>query len=191
MGWLVGWNTRKELITHLNGNLAPQVRLLGSSVTSFKTHWMLVEITRDDGSTYKTILLNLIGQYSGQWGYKDMCISMGPYYYDAPLWMVKEVEEAGPPCDNSAEWIKRYHEIRDSMKAKRSVLNFLRSGMRVWVNGEYATFLKFMGKSSTTQPVFQFHGGETYGHGRFRFHPYRTEIAIDITNEDNRKLCLT
>lgn len=108
MGWLFGWNTRRQLIDHLvhtNGVKTLKHCFKGNNM------WAVQEGTKQDGSTIRFIALYLLRSSRDGWGYKDMDESAGPYYYNCPpgyLDMVKDVE----PIGYAKEWrekVRRYH----------------------------------------------------------------------------------
>ena len=129
MGWSFGWNTRRELIAHLIRNeqyeRTPEGQTDKILVTRtclkhcfkgspFKgTLWTVWEITRTrpgEDQPYGTdryIGCDLLQYYRGNnWGYKDICESMGPREINCPLSYLDIVPVA------NAEWreqVKRYH----------------------------------------------------------------------------------
>ena len=85
MGWLFGYDTRKELADHL---------IRGNGVHTLKHCWVgnnlwtVQEWTKQDGSVVRFVALYLCkgnrhSRYA--WGYKDVDETMGPYQHDFPV----------------------------------------------------------------------------------------------------------
>lgn len=126
MGWLFGWNTRKELADHLiSGNGVHTIKhcFKGNNL------WAVQEYTHNDvdwegkpnpkaGQTVRFIALYLIrgrdrcnprtGRYDPDgWGYKDMDESAGPYYFNCPLSYLDMVPDPG---GYATEWRAKVRE---------------------------------------------------------------------------------
>lgn len=84
MGWLFGWNTRKELVDHLcesNGVTTLKRRFVGNTLYTVNAY------KQADGTVIKYACVYLLKGRSNTrdgWGYKDMDETMHPYYYDFP-----------------------------------------------------------------------------------------------------------
>jgi hypothetical protein len=123
MGWLYGWNTRKELIDHLTAPF--ETKLENGQVertetvkrnTKLKHMWLLLQKSVDGQPTKKVIVCILMGygKRDGH-GYKDESECMGPIKKDCPL----EFLEAAEP-DDSYGWrdkVYAYHKARKDMYA--------------------------------------------------------------------------
>lgn len=137
MGWSFGWGSFRGLVSDLaRGWTRPSSKDLSFVVTStclakcFRgnpafagTLWSVWEqvFTNSDGSETKPperfIRCDLLRCTSGEWGYKDMCESMGPYYYNCPqkyLDMVPEVANA-----SWREKVAEYHVQRRTKRAAK------------------------------------------------------------------------
>ena len=89
MGWLFGWNTRKELVDHLcegNGVTTLKRRFVGNTLYTVNAY------EQANGTVIKYACVYLLkGPAYGNkndrhgWGYKDMDETMHPYYYDFPV----------------------------------------------------------------------------------------------------------
>lgn len=128
MGWLYGWDTRKELIDHL---------VSGNGVTTHKhccvgnDMWAVQEGTKSDGTTVKFIELYLLrgmdtyskrtGEYrqNGGWGYKDMGETCGPNAISCPLAYLSAVPD--PRVGYSTEWRERVMARAAKARQKFSV----------------------------------------------------------------------
>jgi hypothetical protein len=107
MGWLFGWDTRKELINHL----AKDNKVMTHCMTG-NNMWAVVEGTRQDGTTVRFIALFLIRGRSNTrdgWGYKDLDESCGPTAVNCPLKYLKMVEDY-EPVGYAKEWRERVRE---------------------------------------------------------------------------------
>lgn len=109
MGWMLSysWPNKKVLVNYLTSprRLGDNNKLLASSVRG-NHHWYVVE-RADSGERF--IGLDLMSFKKGEGGYKDMCESMGPYYYDCPLKFLKMVPVA------NAEWrekVRAFHSMK-------------------------------------------------------------------------------
>jgi hypothetical protein len=116
MGWLFGWNTRKELADHL---------ISGNGVHTLKhcfrgnNLWAVQEGVKQDGTVVRFIALYLIkGRNNSRdgWGYKDMDESAGPCSTSCPLGYIEMVEaherEHGyRPVGYTTEWRTRVREL--------------------------------------------------------------------------------
>ena len=116
MGWLFGWDTRKQLADHLiSGNGVKTIKhcFKGNNL------WAVQEGTTHSGLPVRFIALYLIrgsDTYSARtgkrsrdgWGYKDMDESSGPYYYNCPLSYLDMVPE--PDSQYAKEWRAKVRE---------------------------------------------------------------------------------
>jgi len=85
MGWLYGWETRAQVVSHLLGDRNFDV-LTSKSTACGGRLWVVLEPTYESRERDEPfIALFLISKSDGLWGYKDMCESTGPGYYDCPL----------------------------------------------------------------------------------------------------------
>ena len=92
MGWLFGWNTRKELVDHLcEGNGVKTLK------RCFKGNNMWAVQQTEDGLVFAVLYL-IKGRNESRdgWGYKDVDETMGPYQHDFPVsWL-----DLLSPCDS-------------------------------------------------------------------------------------------
>lgn len=149
MGWLFGWNTRKELADHLiSGNGVHTIKhcFKGNNL------WAVQEYTHSEldwdgkpnpkaGQTARFIALYLIkgrdicnkrtGRYDPDgWGYKDMDESAGPYYFNCPLAYLDMVPDPG---GHATEWRAKVRELAERSKRK------LIEGQRIKLYGKEYT----------------------------------------------------
>ena len=117
MGWLFGWNSRKELAEHLiHGN---GVRTLKHC---FKGNnlWAVQEWTDKDGVVRPFIALYMLKGRSDSrdgWGYKDLDESAGPYYYTCPVSYLDMVPDPG---GYATEWREKVYKHADARARKLS-----------------------------------------------------------------------
>jgi len=114
MGWDFGVGYSKADV--IKENTAPSENEKYKSITlahSVRGNvlWSVREVTHKGGNTpgkvERHILCDLLGKNDGDWGYKGMDESMGPYYYSCPLPyldMVPQVADA-----NWREKVREYH----------------------------------------------------------------------------------
>lgn len=84
------------------------------------TAYMAIEyIDKDSKEVKRTIVVFLLRKSATEFMYKDMDESMGPYYYDCPLKLMKLVEGYDPINNNALEWRKAVYEYHASKKAEK------------------------------------------------------------------------
>ena len=107
MGWLFGWDTRKQLVDHLcygNGVETLKRKFVGNNM------WA-VQRTKE-GVVFACLYL-IQGGRNNDWGYKDVDETMGPYKHDFPVsWL-----DLLSPCDSeySISWRKKVRERAENM----------------------------------------------------------------------------
>lgn len=113
MGWLFGWNTRKELIDQLcEGNGVKTLK------RCFKGNNMWAVQQTDAGITFAVLYLIKGPAYGNKndrygWGYKDVDETMGPYQYDFPVsWL-----DLLSPCDSeyAVSWRENVRKRAEQM----------------------------------------------------------------------------
>lgn len=130
MGWLYSSRSRSELIHHLiqpednpNGSTRVIAHTLRGNVL-----WSVVELTakvegvhRDlaAGESLRYIRCDLLQRSGGQWGYKDLCESVHPFYYTCPLSYLDMVPVASPEW---REHVHAYHAQRRGLMAPAAAL---------------------------------------------------------------------
>lgn len=117
MGWTTmsyhGWPyTAAEKKELLRSEFAPYTVINDSLRGS--TYYASLE--KNDGSRFILVCKVSFGKY--EWGYKDMEESMGPYEYDCPLKILKDVPE--PPNEYAKEWRQKVEAYwQEKRKRKR------------------------------------------------------------------------
>lgn len=140
MGWLYGYDTRKDLIKHLvesNGQHVVKHCLKGNNL------WMVVE---HEGQWFLVLCLlrgrdtwdRRSGRYNSYgWGYKDIDSDAMPNYCNCPL---SYLEGLAPPVSHGAEWRQ---QVRDYWAARSRKLE---PGTKVQLYGkEYTVLEKYKG----------------------------------------------
>ena len=123
MGWLFGWDTRKELVDHLcygNGVETLKRKFVGNNM------WA-VQRTKD-GITFACLYL-IKGRNESRdgWGYKDVDETMGPYDHNFPVsWL-----DLLSPIDSEYAVAWRAAVRKRGECLKRVVVG------SVWDNGEH------------------------------------------------------
>jgi hypothetical protein len=125
MGWLFGWNTRRELADHLIG---------GKDIKTIKhcfkgnNLWAVQEGVKQDGTVVRFIALYLLRGRTGSrdgWGYKGMDESAGPSAVNCPLSYL-DMTPVGPGY--AAEWRERVHAYHAKRARKFSPGTRIRLG---------------------------------------------------------------
>ena len=121
MGWLSGWNSKKELLEHLRSKyrFGEHLTLVKSNAIG-NNHWYIV---RNNKTLEESIGLDVIeGDFgtkkSPQWGYKSMGESAGPIACDCPLGYLKHCEA---PNDYAAAWRERVKAFHGNKAEKKSL----------------------------------------------------------------------
>jgi len=142
MGWLFShsWSSPSDVRDSLNrerGNL----KLVAQKATNYGRHlWSVYETPEGD----RFVNLDLMERGSdGSWGYKDMDETMGPFYYDCPLSLLKV---AGPTKHDSARRWRDEVEARQARKSRK-----LTVGLRVDLYGKRYEVLEVKGRSYTVR----------------------------------------
>lgn len=109
MGWLFGYHNTTQIKNELNAARS-NLKLVAQRVTNYGRHiWSLYETNEGE----RFINLDLCSKHDGEWGYKDMDETMGPYYYDCPVAMI---DMAGPtPHKTAQDWrdnVLKFHARR-------------------------------------------------------------------------------
>lgn len=119
MGWSYGCETRRELIHELtvgwrHGGDGPSRKCLAHCYRGNRYSgvlWTVWAILEADGTERKRFIgCDLMHFRGGEWGYKDLCESMHPYFYSCPLGylaMVPQVE-----CEDWRKVVREYHAKR-------------------------------------------------------------------------------
>jgi hypothetical protein len=109
IGWLFGWDTRKELIDHLtNDNLKGSPCKMLAHCCVGNNLWAVIECPEDGRFIALFMMKGRNGSRDG-WGYKDLDEGCGPYHYNCPLKyidMVKDFE----PRSYAKEWREQVRE---------------------------------------------------------------------------------
>ena len=94
-GWMSSWEwkSKKDVIEHIKRRVVRSPLMVSNGRGGCA---MLAK----DSNGKKSIFVFLINKEGGEWGYKDMHESMGPYYYEVPLKMLKA---ADPPQNETAQ----------------------------------------------------------------------------------------
>lgn len=135
MGWLFGWQTRKELVEHLlNGNGVKTLRhcSVGNNM------WAVQEYANQrDGSTVRFVCLYLIkGPPFGRedrhgWGYKDVDETMGPCETSCPASYL-DLAQPEPTEGYAVEWRKLVRARAAKLKAAIAGARFKRADGEVF-----------------------------------------------------------
>lgn len=102
------------------------------------------------------IALDLLSCDKGYgWGYKDMCESAHPYYYNCP---VKFLDMVPVACE---EWRKKVFEYHDAKKTKTSVRRDVQVGQFLKLIGANIPYVQVVVKTSKNK-IIGAYGGRSY-----------------------------
>jgi hypothetical protein len=101
MGTYYGWHSKEALVEYLKTDFSDHVKAIRHSLRG-NHFWTLVE-NKNTGE--RIIRLDVITCYKGEWGYKPLDETMGPFYYDCPIGMIEQTT----PTDNkyANKWRQR------------------------------------------------------------------------------------
>lgn len=124
MGWSFGWHNRRSLISELTKDNDFQkciAKCYRGNVHS-GILWSVWEYTKPSDKCkegYRWIKCDILQYRGGDWGYKDLCESMHPYYYSCPVGYLKMTENF-VECKAWRDEVMRLDEIkkRQSLQAK-------------------------------------------------------------------------
>ena len=111
MGWLFGWESQRDVKNHCLSELE-NFEVIGHKSTSFgKNLWVACK-DRKDGKSF--IVLFLLSKSDGEWGYKDIDESMGPYAKDCPISLLEKT--SGLDSEYSKKWRSQVIEYHEKLK---------------------------------------------------------------------------
>lgn len=94
------------------------------------------------------IALYQLSCYQGQWGYKGMTESEGPYYYTCPLAYIKTVEKnKAEPCEFAHAWRQKVKQIHEHKKSQKKMVSGLKPGDKIEYSNTVYTLKVDFGKS--------------------------------------------
>ena len=101
MGWLYSpdWKTKQELLYDWVSYLEA-----ADYTVSMSGNWAYVE---KNGDPVDLIYVKT-EKCDGEWGYKDISVTLGPYCYSAPLWMVLKVHPIFKDNHYYQGWLEKY-----------------------------------------------------------------------------------
>ena len=146
MGYLSGWDSKKQLVDYIVSFTQKLVtkRVVGNHL------WMVVE----DSEGTNVIALYLLSAYRGEWGYKSMVEASGPYYYDCPLALLEKAPEA------NIQWRA---EVRNYHKAKAARTAYVKSiGVGDVVELQNCKVPQVVVTAKVGNKIYGAYGGVTY-----------------------------
>lgn len=170
MGWLIGWDSKAEVVAHLlaerDENHVKQDHALVGNV--------LYVVYRRADKGYRYIAVFLIGTDGSRgarnWGYKDMDEGMGPCYYTCPerLLAQSDVNEGYAP-----KWREQCREARKAKGGNKAFIASLKKGDRFMYGDREVEFLyRYANKSGQERiagsPVDK---GGTYRYSKNKIEP--------------------
>lgn len=113
MGWSFGWDSKKELV-----DLASQDSFYSAGYKHLKTRvvgnnlWSAIQ--KPDGE----VMISLVKLQcaEGEWGYKAMSDSMGPYEYNCPLSLISMTTTSSSAA--ATEWRENVREYHRAIKER-------------------------------------------------------------------------
>ncbi len=120
MGWTSGYHSRKELVDYVTAHQENQVSTFDCIAKKFVGNhlWCVFERTAKPAPTDKEryiILFDIQRWGEGNWAYKDIQESMGPFQHSCPLSFLDMVPEPPRPAGYH-DWrqgVRDYHARRN------------------------------------------------------------------------------
>lgn len=125
MGWLYGWNSKKELVDHLTKPFETGGGMTKTLARTVKGNHLWMVMQHPGRPPFIALALLGYGKRDG-WGYKDMDESMGPNETDVPLKFL----DMAPPNDPYG-WREKVRAHYAHASAKSALVKRLAPGVRV------------------------------------------------------------
>ena len=115
MGWDYCHNTTRQKL--IDSAIVPFVGDTGAKVNTiaYADHggvlWTLRHVDYGNGKTRRGIMCSLIEGGGRSWGQKDMDETMGPYFYDCPLYLLELAGEPWPGQPHRAELANNWRKL--------------------------------------------------------------------------------
>lgn len=151
MGWTSSWAwTQKSTIV----NHVISTDLWGANFTILEHAvrgnrvWVLAEYAQGEKVGQRFIALFLLSRHEGEWAYKDMDESCGPYHFDCPISFVKCAREINAPVSDIAKtWREKVIKYHSDLNTKRKSKATLAPGMKLKYRQDvYELLEKFSGR---------------------------------------------
>ena len=123
MGWTFPYGaSRRDVIEELTREQSTPLRVFRTLKKCFRgnTMYALHESVPVEGPPTRFLVVYLLQRSGGDWGYKDIEESMGPYYYDCPVSYLDAATE--PTSDSAREWraeVRAQAAVRASKKPRK------------------------------------------------------------------------
>lgn len=160
MGWTFSynWQQKKDIVEHCL-DFGENYKVLKHSVKGNHL-WVLAQHIKDNKPGVMFIALFLLSKSQGEWGYKDLDDTCGPYYYDCPISYVKAVKESGRELSKtSSEWMEKVEQHHTIVAEKRKKSKALKPGDKVNFQGViYQLIKKYGGRYGWEVRSMQDHG---------------------------------
>ena len=116
MGWLFNssWETKQELLDHWKSD----VESSGYKVL-LRGNWAYVE----KNNAPVDLIYVKTQKIDGEWGYKNISVTCGPYCYSAPLWMVLKVHSLFKSNKYYLDWLESYPKKESVLQNERQKIN--------------------------------------------------------------------
>ena len=115
MGWLFSseWRSKQDLLDDWKRGLED-----AGYTVSMSGNWCYAE---KDGEPIDLVYVKT-EKSGGEWGYKSMSVTCGPYCYSAPLWMVLKVHPIFRDNHYYQGWLEKYPKKNKVLESVRGIL---------------------------------------------------------------------
>lgn len=146
MGWTTGWHSKEQVIEHCL-DWGSKFNSLAHTVRGNRL-WVLKQYNEGERAGEVFVALYLISNSKGEWGYKDLDDSVGPYYFDCPLSYIEKTIKSGRKLSEwTVEWHEKVRAHHKASKAKRQKAKQLEVGMKIKFAGViYKLISKYDGR---------------------------------------------
>ena len=178
MGWTSGWYSRQELTDYLvkTTQESKDIKLIQYKATCFGKHlWLAV---KNDMDSY--IILYLLSNEGGDWGYKGISEDMGPSYFDCPSELL-DLTTGIVGSKYSDDWRNKMGEIKRKSKIQYKIGDIVEAfGMVVKIIGRIKRSYKI--EVVNIREKYHFKKGAIYRATAKDFYPLTNSIEY-IVNE--------
>lgn len=159
MGYASGWKSKVDIVSTLLAPTKGPLQVIDHALVGnhLWTVRQFKEATDSFPAGFRFVQLYLLASHGGTWGYKGICESAHPYYYDCPERLLAASDDTGSSARN---WRDQCRVERGNRSARTSFLKGLASGDAVIVDGtQAATFSRTL-PGETRSVAIQLNGRE-------------------------------
>lgn len=134
MGYTSGWTSKTELVEELLHAPSGVLKVIDHALVGNHL-WTVRQFTEDTDrfkKGFRFVQLYLLSSYQGSWGYKGLCESDHPFYYDCPERLLAASDDEG---EAATRWRAACRADREERAARLLFLRSLTHGAPVVIDG--------------------------------------------------------